>query len=335
MFKTTRSKLFLVSLVSILMLSLVLTGCGGGGGQQAGQKEELKYPEKPIDFIVPWPAGGSTDMASRLYAKYFSQELGVDINVLNVTGGNGAIGYSQAAQAKPDGYTLGLLTFDILSVQAQGLAPVKYQDFKLINMFTVQPTVIIVRKDSGWNTLEDFIKAAKENPGKFNVGGAGEGGVWHQAVVLAEEKLGIEMNYIPYTGSSDQLAALLGKHVDIIFTSTSAALPHLQEGTLVMLGTLTDQRLPAFPDVPTLKELGYDVSYSSWRGVAVPKDTPDEIVNKLREALKKANDNPEYQQKAKEAQIDTLYLDHEQFKKFLDEQYPQVESVMKKLGFAK
>ncbi|NLU10179.1 MAG: tripartite tricarboxylate transporter substrate binding protein [Tepidanaerobacter acetatoxydans] len=340
MSKVLRSKVFTFVLVAVIAVSMLLTGCGGGNSSGGGEKKEeakstIKYPEKPIDLIVPWDAGGSTDTATRLYAKYAEKELGTTINVLNVTGGNGAVGMLQGAQAKPDGYTLTLLNFDILTAEAQKLAPLSHNDFELVNMFTVQPTVIIVRKDSGWNSLEDFIKAAKEKPGEYKVGGAGEGGVWHQAVALAEEKMGIEMNYIPYKGSSEQLAALLGKHIDIMFTSPTASLPHLAEGTLIMLATMTEERLPYLPEVPTLKELGYDASYSSWRGIGAPKGTPDEVMQILREAFKKAYDNPEYQAKCEEAKIDSYYLDHEKFREFLNEQYPIVESVMKKLGFAK
>ena len=314
-------------LLLVFMLVFSIVGCS--------QKTGADFPKKSIDLIIPWTAGGGTDVAGRLYAKYAEEELGVTINVLNVAGGNSAVGLAQAATSEPNGYTSVLLTYDILSVEAQGLAPISYKDFKMINKFSVQPTALIVRKDSGWNNLEDYKNAALADPKGIDVAVNGEGAVWHQAGILADREMGVETNYIPYNGSSEQIAALLGGHVDATYISYTSALQHIEEGTLVALGVMTEDRVDLIPEVPTFVESGYDAVLNSWRGIAVPKDTPDDVANTLRDAFKKAYDNEEYQTKSKEAMIDGDYASYDEFVKFLDDSYNIVYEIMDELGFAK
>ena len=314
-----------------LLLSIVLVLSAVG----CSNETSADFPKKNIDLIITWTAGSGTDIAGRLYAKYAEEELGTTINVLNVAGGGGAVGFVQAATAEPNGYTAALLTYDILSVEAQGLAPVSYKDFKMINKFSVQPTALIVRKDLGWNSIEEYKNAALANPGEIDVAVNGEGAVWHQAGILADREMGIKTNYIPYNGSSEQIAALLGGHVDATYISYTSALQHIEEGTLVALGVMTEERVELIPEVPTFVESGYDAVLNSWRGIAVPKDTPDDVANILREAFKKAYDNEEYQTKSREAMIDGDYAGYEDFGKFLDESYDTVYEIMDELGFAK
>ena len=335
MFRNKRLLRGIIVIALIGLFTLALTGCGG---QEKPGGDKVEYPTKPISAISPWSAGGSSDTAFRTFLKYMSQEMGgVDINVTNMTGGNGSIGWSAAAKAEPDGYTLALLTFDILTVEAQKLAPVSYRDFEIINMFTKQTCVLIVHGDSPWNNLEDFLEASKKAKAegkKLEIGVAGEAGLWHQAGVVMEEATGTEeaYKYIPFTGSADQLAAMLGKHLDAMITTTTASRAHLKEGTLRMLAVMSDERSEEFPEIPTFEELGYDVKYDSWRAVVVPKDTPEPVLEVLREAGKKAFDNPDFQKWAKESDIGALYLDHEEAVEYMKNQYPVVEGVMKKFG---
>ncbi|HHU06852.1 MAG TPA: tripartite tricarboxylate transporter substrate binding protein [Clostridiaceae bacterium] len=315
----------LLSVALVLLMAFTLIGCGGGD----------EFPTRSIDLIIPWSAGGGTDVAGRLYAKYTEEALGQTINVLNVVGGNSAVGAAQAATSEPDGYTAVLLTYDILSVEAQGLAPISIRDFKMINKFSVQPTALVVHKDSGWETIEDYRQAALADPGGIDVAVNGEGAVWHQAGVLADREMGIEAQYIPYNGSSEQVAAMLGHHVQATYISYTSVLQHVEEGTLVVLGMMTEDRVELLPDVPTFKEVGYDAVLNSWRGIAVPKDTPDEVADVLREAFKAAYDNEEYQTMAREALIDGDYQAHDEFQEFLVESYDQVYDIMDELGFAK
>jgi len=325
-----RVKFITLALVIILGISMVFVGCG----------KKDTYPSQPINAICTWSAGGGSDIAFRGYMKYLSKELGVDINVQNITGGNGAVGWAAAAKAPADGYNMVMLTFDVLTNEAQKLSPHTYRDFEIINMFTLQGMMLMTHKDFGWNTLEDFLNAAKKakSEGKtLKIGVAGEGGLWHQAGALMAEKTGTEgaYTYVPFKGSSDQLADMLGKHIDCMVTSITAAKPHVDEGTLIVLGTMTDERVPVVPDAPTFKELGYDVKYSSWRAAAVPKGTPAPILEKLRAAGKKAYDNPEFLKWANEANIDPVYMDNQKTVEYMKNQYPLVEAIMIKFGLVK
>ncbi len=317
----------LMSLFLVLLALVAITGCFDKGQE--------KFPEKSLEMIIPWSAGGGTDVAGRLYASYVEKELGQTINVLNVPGGNSAVGAVQVKNSKADGYTMLLLTLDILTVEAQALAPVGYRDFKLLNTFTAQPTVLVVRKDSGWKNVEDYRQAALANPGGLKVGVNGEGALWHQAGVVADNEMGTKVTYVPYTGSGEQTAALLGKHIDATYISYNSVASHVKEGTLVALGVLTAERVASTPEIPTFTESGYKAVYSSWRGIGVPKDTPEEVMVVLRKAAKAAFDQEEFKKKCDDAKIDMWYTDHTAFEAFLAASYKEVESVMKQLGFAK
>ncbi|MFZ5946177.1 MAG: tripartite tricarboxylate transporter substrate binding protein [Bacillota bacterium] len=338
-----RNRKGILFLVLLLSFSLLITACGGAKKQEVKEEPKDKYadyPNKPISAIAPWSAGGASDIAFRGYVKYIAQELGQDINVQNITGGNGGVGWAAAAAAPADGYNMALLTFDILTNEAQKLTPTTYRDFEIINMFTVQGMMLITHKDFGYKNLDDFIaasKKAKEEGKTLKIGVAGEAGLWHQAGALMAEKIGTEGAYtfVPFKGSADQLADMLGKHLDAMVTSLTASLPHVKEGTLTVLATMTDERIPVISGVPTFKELGYDVKYESWRAVVVPKGTPAPIVEKLREVGKKAYDNPEFLKWANEANIDPYYMDYQKTIKHLEDQYPMVENIMKKFGLIK
>lgn len=320
--------IILIIFVSIFTFTLI--------GYSQGAEKKIEYPIKSINAISPWSAGGSSDTAFRGYINYISKELGVDINVTNVTGGNGSIGWVEALSKPADGYNLCLLTFDILTTQAQKLAPISYKNFDIINMFTNHPSILVVHGDSPWETLDDFLvatKQAKEKGENLEIGVAGENGLWHQAGLVMEEATQIEgaYKYIPYSGSSTQLAGMLGKHVDAIITSITASQQHIDSGTLRLLAVMGNERIEGF-NVPTFRELGYDVVYESWRVLAAPKGIPEPALNKLREVGKKVFYSSEFQEWAKESNISPIYNDYKKTLEFMEYQYPKVEDIMKKFN---
>ncbi len=317
-------KIFAIVLSLIIVTSMV--GCA--------QEETAQYPEKPMDMIIIWSAGGGSDLAARLIGDYASKELGQPFTYNNITGANGAIGWGQAVQAKPDGYTVANLTFDILTNQAMGQTPTKYSDFDLLMQFTRQPVGVFVPGDSPFNTLGDLLNEAKENPEEIQMATTALGGFFHQAAGLLESKVeGAKFKYVPYKGSAQIISALAGKHVDAGIQTLTGMEQHLTEGNMRLLAVLSEERHSGFPDIPTAKELGYDVVWESWRGFAVPKGTPEDVKAKLVEAFKKAFENPEFQEKAVKAKLDLIYRGPEEFKELLDTQYPQVESVLQQLNF--
>jgi len=327
MFKTAKSKLFLVSLVSILMLSFALTGCGGGS--------QAKFPTKAVTMIIPWPAGGASDLAARLLAKHAEAALGQGIIPENREGSNGAIGWDELKRAKPDGYTVGLVTFDILTNQALGQSTVKYDDLDYLLQFTAQPLGIIVRGDSPYKTLDDLINAAKEKSGELKMGTTPLGGVYHQALALFENEAGVKFNVVPFKGSPDINAAALGGHLDAQVNTLTLADQYFKDGTLRLLAVFSEKRLERYSDVPTMKEMGYDIVYESFRGIGIPKGVPEDVKKILTDAFVKAYESKEFQDAAVKAKFDPAFRTGEEFKKFMDETYPKVESILKQTGFVK
>lgn len=316
----------------VLLLAIAITACGGGGG---GGKE-VKYPEKPIEMIIVWGAGGGSDLAARLIGDYAAKELGQPFTYNNVTGANGAIGWAQAVQAKPDGYTVANLTFDVLTNQAMGQTPTKYTDFEPIIQFTEQPVGIFVPGNSPYQNITDLLQAAKEKPGTIQMATTPLGGFFHQAAGLLESKVeGAKFKYVPFKGSAEIISALAGKHVDAGVQTLTGMEQHVETGNMRLLCVLTDEPVKAFPDAPTAKEEGYDVVWQSWRGFGVPKGTPEEIRQILVDAFKKAYDNSEFKDRAVKAQLDLVYRGPEDFRKLMDEQYPLLQDVLKNLGFVK
>jgi len=321
-----------IACLLVLLLILTITGCF----YSQEKVQEIGFPEKPIDLIIVWSAGGGSDLATRLIGSYAAQELGVPFNYLNVTGANGDHGWTQTAKAAADGYTVTNLTFDILTNQAMGQSAVKYTDFDLLCQFTVQPIGVFVSAASPYQTLEDLLKAAAERPNEITMATTPLGGFFHQGATLLENaSQNARFDVIPYKGSAEIIAALVSGKAEAGIQTLTGMEPYMEENGLRLLAVLTEDRLDNFPEIPTAKELGYDVVYKSWRGFAVPKGTPEPIKETLIQAFEKAFNNPEFQKKAEAAKLDLVYAGPEAFKEALDQQYPHVEMILKQLGFVK
>ena len=287
------------------------------------------YPSKPLTAIVTWPAGGGTDIATRTALKYVEQELGQRIDVRNIPGGGGAIGYVQGAAQRADGYNLTTLQFDILSVEAQKLAPVSHADFDTIGLFAEQPVVLAVKGDSEMRSLDDFIAAA--NARELKIGGASIGGVWHQASHLMSKALGVDYIYVPYEGITGVLPALLGGNIDAGVIFLSGTTGSLQSGDLRLIAVMAEERMIEYPDIPTFRELGHDVVYSGFYGMAAPRGTPPEMVATLADAFARACANDAYKAEASARELNPRCLGAEEFRTMLNDMFPLVESISAEL----
>lgn len=254
-----------------------------------------KYPSRSIEWIVMWSAGGGADTATRTFTKYLEKELKQTIVVKNVTGGGGAAGYITARQAHPDGYTLVTVQGDLAKFVPAKLAPIKIDDFTSIAGFAVQSPILLVRADSPWKTLSDFITAAKAKPGQLTVGVSDIGGVHHQPIVLWSEAAGIKLRAIAHKGSPQMNAAILGSHVDAISSYIRPAIPYLKDNTLRPLAYFGPKRPLSLPDTPTFKELGFNVVLNQPYGMGGPAGLPDNVRAVLAKAAAAVNANPEFQ----------------------------------------
>ncbi len=294
-----------------------------------------EFPSKSIELVITWTPGGPSDIAARMIAKFAEKNLGQPIAPINMVGGNCAVGWSYLNNAKPDGYTIGQITFDILTNQAMG-SDIKYDTFDYLLQFTRQPLGLCVHKDSPYKTLQDLINAAKAKPGEIKIATTGLGAWHHQAGYMVEQKYGVRFNIVPFKGSAEIMATELGRHVDADINTVTTFAQHAKAGTVQMLLCFSDERLPDYPNVPSVVELGISpAGIESWRAIAVPKGTPAPVRAKLEAAFVKAYNDPEFQQLAKKSNFDLIYRNNDQLIKFLEKGYPVVRETMKGMGYAK
>ncbi len=283
-----KSRRMFTSVIGMVALALAATGCGGGGGGAAAE-----YPQKRIDYVLPFDAGGESDITARLQQEKLSEILGQTVNVSYKPGGGGALGWSELTRTAPDGYTImgSNLPHIILQPMLRGDAGYTTEDLKQVYIFQSTPNVLLVPADSDIQTLDDFIAAAEENPGAISVGGSGDFTANHIGTLMLSDMAGIDLTYTPFSGTGTAVPALLGGHVDALMSYT----PQISQlGDQVRaIAVATEERMESFPDVPTFAEQGYDLVDGAYRGVSVPKETPDEIVQTLADAFQEVNEDPE------------------------------------------
>jgi len=286
------------------------------------------YPTKPIDWIVMWRAGGGADSATRTFTVRLEKILHQKIIVKNITGGGGSIGYLAAKAAKPDGYTLVTIQGDLPKFKPMGLAPISIDDFDIIAGFAFQSPMIVVKADSPWKTLADFIAAAKAKPGEITVGTTDIGGVFHQPLVLFDNAAKIKTRAIALEGSSRQTVALLGGQVDAVVTWVKATAPYVKDGKLRYLGYMASHRHPDFPNVPTVKELGYDVVWEHPYGVGAPKGIPQDVKKALEAAAAKIWKDPTFVQQLSKQGLSVLRMDSKAYTAHLKRMQADMEKAI-------
>ena len=293
------------------------------------------FPDKPVTVICPWTAGGGTDVLLRALSKEAEKFLGQTINVVNQTGGAGAIGHNAIRAARPDGYTVGMITFELNSLPPQGLVPFTWKDFDPLMRINSDPAALTVRADAPYSTVRGFMDYAKAHPGEITIGNSAPGSVWHIAAGLAAEKTGVNVKHVPFDGAQPAVTALVGGHIKAVAVSVAEVRSQVQAKNLKILGVMSAERDKIFPDVPTFKEQGVNVEFYTWRGLGLPKGVPPAIKAKLADAFKKAMDAPAFKELAAKASLNLAYQDSAEFTKFLDQNYKDVEAVMKSIGLAK
>ncbi|WP_324716552.1 tripartite tricarboxylate transporter substrate binding protein [Carboxydochorda subterranea] len=293
------------------------------------------YPERDITMVVQAAPGGASDYVARTMAQYAAPILGVRINVINRTGGAGAVGMGFLANSRPDGYTVGYVPVELSMLKHLGYADIYPGRFDLILRANVLPAALTVRADSPYRSVEDFIRAAKARPGALSVGNAGPGSIWHLAAAALEDAAGVQLKHLPFDGAAPAVAALLGGNLDAVTVSPSEVLPHVQAGRLRILAVMSESRSQVVPDVPTFRELGYDLVIMAWGGFALPKGVPRPVLETLHAAFKQAYDNPGFQKAFLDRGIEPGYMDPAAFTAFANRQYELFGRLFSRLGLAK
>ena len=274
------------------------------------------YPSKNIRLVVPFCAGGGTDAVGRTLANSAKDILGQNISIMNRTGGAGAVGMSFGAQQRADGYTLTVVTREIASLPQMGLMRHTADDFRLIRLVNLDPAVVLVAADSPYNTINDLIKEAKENPGSVKFASTAAPNFY---LMSLEKDQDIKLNAIPYNGASEAIPAVLGHHTDVTMVTPGEAIAQLRSGQLKALGVMSEERIQYIPDVPTLKEQGIDVVTGTWRGIGAPKDTPDAVIEKLGAAFDEAMASEEFKSFMAKGAMTIHNLDDKAFTAFVAE----------------
>lgn len=284
-----------------------------------------EFPEKPIRLTVTFAAGGGTDLVARALAKAAEKHLGQSITVINKTGGSGAVGFADAAVQKPDGYNLVMFTIDIVYLPKMGLSRVTAADFEPIACVNQDNSVLLALPTSRFQSAKELIDHGRANPGDitYAVGGS--------TINFYLVSLGIDVkfNRVTYSGAAETMPALLGGHVDVTLMTPGEAFPQIQSGQVRALAIAAEKRLNKIPDVPTFAEIvGHPVVGGTWRGIAVPKGTPEPIKAKLEEAFLKAAQDPEFINFMEDRALGINVMDRAKFNEFIAEQDKAIGQVV-------
>ena len=316
---------FRIGCALTLLTSVALVTTGPAHAQS-------NYPSHSIELVVPFQAGGGTDALARAFAESSRKHLPQNVVVVNKPGASGAIGWADVANAKPDGYKLSLITADLTIVPHLGLTKLTYENFVPVARLNADPSAITVRSDSPYNTVEQFLDASRKNPGGIRIGNAGNGSIWHLAAAALEDKTGTKFNHIPFQGGNPAVLALLGGHIDAVTVSPAEVYAYVAAGKLKTLAVMADTRVKGFESVPTLKERKIDLSIGTWRGLALPRNTPPEVVNVLRTAAAGTAKEPALREMLDKQNLGYAYADQDEFKSAIARDDAYFKSLIAKLG---
>jgi len=274
-----------------------------------------QYPDKPITMIVGFTAGGATDILARAIAPLMEKSLDAKIVVVNRTGAGGELAFNAIAAAEPDGYTIGLINSpNVLTIPIERKANYSIDKFDLLGNVIDDPGAFTVHAESRWKTLKDLIAEAKARPGQITVGTTGVGSDDHVAMLELERQVGVRFNHIPFKGGADVRAALIGKQIDVASMNIGEGVQGTTTGApFHNLAQMATERSHVAPDVPTFKELGYDVVVAALRGIAAPKGLPQDVRAKLVESLAAAVNDAAFRERAERMFNPVRYLDPEAY----------------------
>jgi tripartite-type tricarboxylate transporter receptor subunit TctC len=309
--------------VIALVAALALVGAAAAG---------TAFPTKRITYNICFNPGGESDITARFQEGPLKKILGVDIAIQYKIGGGGALCWADLVKTKPDGYTIAGHNLPHTALQPLEMGNAGYQtlDLKQIYFFESTPNLLLVRNDSPYKTLKDFVEAAKKAPGAFTVGGSGTSSANDLGTTMLNRAAGIQLTYVPFGGTGSAVPALLGGHVGALMSYSTMGIQYA--GKFRALAIASETRMDVLPDVPTFKELGYDVVEGAYRGVAAPPGTPDEIVKILANAFEAVHKDPEVKKKMDQNGFKTEFIGPEAALALVKKKMVEYEAIMKALG---
>ena len=303
----------------------------------AGVAAAQEFPTRPINIVAPFPPGGQADLMARPTAAAMEKILKSPVVVVNKTGAAGAVGMAFVANSKPDGYTL-LMALSSISVipEADKLfdrKPAYTMDQLIpIALVSADPTILVCRAERPWKSVKELVEDAKKRPDGISYSSSGIYGTLHMAMEMLIHSAGIKLKHVPYGGAAPALTALLGGHVDCMAAGPAVVLPHIKAGKLRALAGWGEKRIAVLPELPTLKELGYDAVFYIWAGMFAPKGTPEPIMKKLRDTVRAAMQEPDFKAALDKMETPIAYLDAPEFQKFWDKDAKMLADAIKRVG---
>ncbi|MEW5912266.1 MAG: tripartite tricarboxylate transporter substrate binding protein [Thermodesulfobacteriota bacterium] len=289
------------------------------------------FPAKEVQIIVPWSAGGATDLIFRALANSTEKYLKKPVVVVNRPGGGGAVGYTEGSKARPDGYTLTAAVTPLTILPHNVKTAFTYQNFAPIINVVSDPSMFLVQAKSPWKDLKEFLAYAKQNPNMITVGNSGAGGGVHLVALAFQNAAGVKFNHIPFAGGGPSVTALLGGHINAVVVSPPEGVPHVKAGKLRIIALFAAKRLPLFPDVPTVTEQGVPFVMGMWRGLVAPKGTPPAVIQKLHGAFKKGMEDAAFKKNAKGMGINLDYMNGAAFGKLIADSDAKFSALIKQL----
>lgn len=312
--------------ISVMTLAVLLVCCSFVWA--AATAEVPAYPTKTISLVVPFSAGGGTDAVGRALAHSVEKQLGKSVVVVNKTGGSGAIGMTFGATSTPDGYTVTMVTREIISLPLMGLAQIDHKDFDLIRLVNMDPALLCVKPGSKYEDIDVLFADAKKVPGSVKFASPAAPNLY---ILAIESSLGLSFNHIPYNGASEAIPSVMGGHTDFVIAGPGELIGQIESGQLVPVAIMAPQRFEALPNVPTFTELGYDIISGTWRGLGVPKGTPSEIRAQLEDAFDKAIKDAEFVAFMKNAKLGIYNLSGKEFSDFIDSDTATIAKIVENL----
>ena len=310
---------------------LAATTAGLAGLAVKAQAQTTVYPDRPITFICPWPAGGTADQTMRALCLAAGRELGQSMVVENKVGAAGMIGLKALASAKPDGYTVGQIPISVTRFSQLGTVAIDpMKDLTYLARTSGQTFGIAVPANARWKTLQDLVAEAKAQPGKISYAHSGVGGATHVGMEEFALAANVQFNHVPFKGGADALQSVLGGHVEVLVDSSSWA-PHVESGKLRLLATWGEQRTARFKDVPTLKDAGFNVVVDAPNGVGAPRGMDPAQVARLRQAFKVAAASAEFKLACDKIDAPVLYLDGPDYEKYVGTVYKKETLLIERL----
>jgi tripartite-type tricarboxylate transporter receptor subunit TctC len=284
------------------------------------------YPDRAVEFIVPWSPGGGSDTLMRLVANSVAPFLGAEMPVINMPGVGGTVGLREASRRAADGYTISQVHEGLLVATETGITDLAWDDFDPIALMTASPQYLVAGKSDDYSNFEEFLAYAKANPGEISIG-VTLGGVPHLHAAMIEQAYGLQFKYVGYEGTGERVRAMVGGNLDVAIGDISSSKQFVDNGDLTFLAVGATERVAAAPDVPTFKELGHDLELNVTRGIVIPKGAPEEVRDTLEAAFEKLAQDPTYIEQTNNAGADVGFRGQDAYRAYLSKLDQTVKSL--------